>query len=76
MPAHLQDSHYKGSQKLGRGLGYLYAHDFPGHYVEQQYLPDGLVGTTFYEPSDNGYEKQIKAHMAYLKELARDGRET
>ncbi len=76
VPAHLQDSHYKGSQKLGRGLGYLYAHDFPGHYVEQQYLPDGLVGTTFYEPSDNGYEKQIKAHMAYLKELARDGRET
>lgn len=72
VPAHLQDSHYKGSQKLGRGLGYLYAHDYPGHYVEQQYLPDGLVGTVFYEPSDNGYEKQIKAHMAHLKELVKE----
>ncbi len=71
VPAHLMDSHYKGSKKLGRGLGYLYAHDYPGHYVEQQYLPDSLVGTSFYEPSDNGYEKQIKAHMAYLKELVK-----
>ena len=42
VPAHLRDSHYRGAQKLGRGLGYLYAHNFPNHYVEQQYLPDGL----------------------------------
>ncbi len=70
VPAHLQDSHYKGAEKLGRGLGYQYAHDYPNHYVKQQYLPDGLVGTTFYEPSDNGYEKQIKEHMAWLREQA------
>lgn len=71
VPPHLQDSHYPGAQKLGRGLGYQYAHDYPNHYVKQQYLPDGLVGTVFYEPSDNGYEKQIKEHMAWLKEHAR-----
>ncbi len=67
VPAHLQDSHYKGAKKLGHGQGYLYAHDFPNHYVEQQYLPDGLVGMTFYEPTENGYEKQIKSHLAFLK---------
>ncbi len=44
---HLQDSHYKGSAKLGHGQGYLYAHDYENHYVDQQYLPDGLVGTNF-----------------------------
>lgn len=70
VPTHLQDSHYKGAEKLGRGLGYQYAHDYPNHYVKQQYLPDGLVGTIFYEPSDNGYEKQIKEHMEWLKEQA------
>ncbi|MCI8948484.1 MAG: replication-associated recombination protein A [Lachnospiraceae bacterium] len=70
VPAHLRDSHYKGAGTLGRGQGYLYAHNFPNHYVKQQYLPDGLEGTVFYEPSDNGYEKQIKAHMNFIKEQA------
>ena len=68
VPVHLQDRHYKGAAKLGHGEGYKYAHDYPKHYVKQQYLPDGMVGTVFYEPSDNGYEKQIKAHMKWLKD--------
>ncbi|MFG6384844.1 MAG: replication-associated recombination protein A [Lachnospiraceae bacterium] len=67
IPVHLQDCHYKGSQKLGHGLGYLYAHDFPNHYVKQQYLPDGLTDACFYEPTENGYEKQIKEYMSFLK---------
>ncbi len=67
VPAHLRDSHYRGAQKLGRGLGYQYAHDFPNHYVKQQYLPDGLTEEIFYEPTENGYEKQIKSHLDFLK---------
>ena len=61
VPAHLQDRHYKGAEKLGHGLGYKYAHDYPNHYVTQQYLPDGMEGMRFYEPSENGYEKKIEA---------------
>ena len=68
VPVHLQDRHYKGAAKLGHGEGYKYAHNYPKHYVNQQYLPDGMEGTIFYEPSDNGYEKQIKEHMKWLKE--------
>ena len=67
VPVHLQDRHYRGAADLGHGNGYLYAHDYPRHYVKQQYLPDGMEGTVFYEPSDNGYEKQINAHMKWLK---------
>ena len=68
IPVHLQDAHYKGAQKLGHGDGYLYAHDYPNHYVKQQYLPDGLTDCHFYEPTENGYEKKIKEHMKFLKE--------
>lgn len=68
IPPHLQDAHYKGAAKLGHGTGYLYAHDYPMHYVKQQYLPDTLVGHKFYEPTDNGYEKQICEHMKRLEE--------
>ena len=67
VPVHLQDRHYKGAEKLGHGAGYQYAHDYPKHYVKQQYLPDGMEDTVFYEPSDNGYEKQINTHMKWLK---------
>ncbi len=67
VPVHLQDSHYRGAKKLGHGAGYLYAHDFPNHYVEQQYLPDGLTDAVFYEPTENGYEKQIHQHLTFLK---------
>ena len=68
VPVHLQDSHYRGASKLGHGGGYLYAHDYPNHYVPQQYLPDGLTEAKFYEPTENGYEKQIKQRLAFLKE--------
>ena len=68
IPAHLQDAHYKAASKLGHGIGYKYAHAYPNHYVDQQYLPDELVGTIFYESSMNGYEKEIDGHMRWLKE--------
>ena len=71
VPGHLRDSHYPGAQKLGHGTHYLYAHDFPNHYVAQQYLPDGLTDQKFYQPTENGYEKQISAHLTFLK---REGR--
>ena len=68
IPAHLQDAHYKGAAKLGHGTGYLYSHDYPNHYVEQQYLPYELNGREFYAPSGNGYEVKVKEHMKRLKE--------
>ena len=70
VPAHLQGRHYKGAEKLGHGLGYKYAHDYPNHYVTQQYLPDGMEGMRFYEPSENGYEKKIREHMEFIKREA------
>jgi putative ATPase len=63
IPVPMQDCSYKGAIKLGRGLGYKYAHNYPNHYIEQQYLPDGVKDEHFYEPNDIGYEKQIKAHF-------------
>ncbi|MGN0157830.1 MAG: replication-associated recombination protein A [Brotaphodocola sp.] len=71
VPVHLQDAHYRGSAKIGHGVGYRYAHDYPNHYVEQQYLPDGMVGQTFYHPSENGYEKQIREHMDFIHREAK-----
>lgn len=68
VPAHLQDSHYKGSQKLGHGVGYKYAHDYPNHYVKQQYLPDEIKDARFYEPGDLGYEKTIKEYLEKLRQ--------
>lgn len=70
IPSHLQDAHYKGASKLGHGVGYQYAHDFKNHYVKQQYLPDGLENMVFYEPTTNGYERQITDHMKRIKEEA------
>ncbi len=70
IPTHLQDAHYKGAAKLGHGIGYLYAHDYPNHYVKQQYLPYELNGREFYRPSGNGYEVKIKEHMKRIKEEA------
>ncbi len=66
VPAHLQDAHYKGAGKLGHGVGYKYAHDYPDHYVEQQYLPDEIKDASFYRPGENGYEKKIGEWMEYL----------
>lgn len=70
IPVHLQDSHYKSAGKLGHGIGYQYAHDFKNHYVAQQYLPDALAGTHFYEPTDMGYEKQIRDHLEKIRREA------
>ena len=70
IPTHLQDAHYKGAAKLGHGTGYLYAHDYPNHYVRQQYLPYELSGKEFYHPSGNGYEVKIKEHMKRIKKEA------
>ena len=67
IPVHLQDAHYKGAAKLGRGTGYLYAHDYPNHYVQQQYLPYELNGQEFYRPTGNGYEMKIREHMQKIK---------
>ncbi len=67
VPAHLQDKHYKGAEKLGHGLGYLYAHDYENHYVEQQYLPDDLINTVFYQPTQIGYEENIKEYMGKIR---------
>ena len=72
VPVHLQDSHYGGSAKLGHGIGYRYAHDYPNHYVKQQYLPDGMEGRCFYHPSENGYESKIAKHMRFLRESAQE----
>ncbi|HJA80844.1 MAG TPA: replication-associated recombination protein A [Candidatus Mediterraneibacter intestinipullorum] len=67
VPSHLRDSHYKGAQKLGRGIGYKYAHDYPGHYVDQQYLPDEIKNARFYEPGGLGYEKTIKEYLEKIR---------
>ena len=68
VPNHLKDAHYKSAGKLGHGTGYKYAHDYPNHYVRQQYLPDELVGRKFYVPSDNGYERNISEYFNKIKD--------
>ncbi|MBQ9863178.1 MAG: replication-associated recombination protein A [Lachnospiraceae bacterium] len=72
IPPHLQDAHYKGSAKLGHGIGYKYSHDYKNHYCKQQYLPCELKGTQFYRPSYNGYEQKIIDHMKRIKKEAED----
>ena len=67
VPVHLQDAHYKGAAKLGHGIGYKYAHDYPEHYVKQQYLPNEIKDAVFYEPTEIGYERQIKERLDRLK---------
>ena len=67
IPAHLQDAHYKGSANLGHGVGYKYAHDYPEHYVKQQYLPDEIKDARFYEPTEIGFEKGIKDRLERLR---------
>lgn len=67
VPPHLRDTHYRGAQALGH-TGYKYPHDYPGHYVEQQYLPDQLKGARYYKPSDQGMEKLLKLPRDMSKE--------
>jgi putative ATPase len=70
VPVHLQDAHYGGHEKLGHGIGYQYAHDFPNHYVKQQYLPDEIAGEHFYELSEMGYEKVLKERLERIRREA------
>lgn len=67
VPVHLQDAHYGGHESLGHGIGYKYAHDYPNHYVDQQYLPDEIRDMKFYEPGMNGYEKTIREYFGKIK---------
>lgn len=70
IPPYLMDAHYKGAGKLGHGLDYKYAHSYKNHYVKQQYLPDELKDRTFYELSDQGYEKNLKEYLERIKREA------
>ena len=63
VPLNLRDAHYKGATKLGHGVKYRYAHDFPNHFIKQQYLPEKLKGTRYYAPTENGEEKSIRAYL-------------
>lgn len=68
VPAYLKDAHYAGAEKLGRGKGYKYPHNYQGAFVIQQYLPDSLKGKKYYIPAGNGYELKIKERLQRLWE--------
>lgn len=68
IPPYLQDAHYKGSASLGRGIGYEYAHDYPKHFSRQRYLPEELGDMRFYEPSENGFEKEVSSYLDWIRE--------
>ena len=72
VPVHLQDAHYGGHEKLGHGIGYRYAHDYPDHYVIQQYLPDEIAGEHFYRPGDFGPEKVLWDRLQDIRRRAGD----
>ena len=77
VPLHLRDTHYKGSKKLGHGEGYKYAHDYPGGYVPQAYIPEGAASGPYYVPTGNGHEQTIRERMEGWKErAAEDGKNT
>ena len=65
VPIHLRDANYRGASQLGHGKGYLYPHDYPGNYVEQQYLPDPLLGTRYYNPTANGNEAKVRERLRW-----------
>lgn len=67
VPSHLKDAHYQGASDIGRGIGYKYSHDYENNYVEQQYLPNELIGEKFYIPTQNGHEQKINEYMDFLK---------
>lgn len=64
MPTHLRDGHYPGAKNLGHGIGYKYPHDYEGSFISQQYLPNELIGKKYYEPTENGYEIEIKKRLS------------
>ena len=63
VPMHLRDAHYKGASKLGHGLDYKYAHDYPYHFVHQQYFPDKMKERVYYHPTENGREARMKEYL-------------
>lgn len=69
VPAHLRDAHYPGAQALGHGAGYLYPHDFPHAVAAQRYLPDSLAEARYYEPTANGFEKQLSSRLEAVRRL-------
>ena len=69
VPAHLRDAHYAGAQGLGHGKGYVYAHDAPHAVATQQYLPDELAGTRYYEPTDRGYERSVGERLTRIRSI-------
>lgn len=68
VPAHLKDSSYRGAKRLGHGSGYRYPHDYPGHYTQQEYLPPGLSGTSIYQPTNQGKEKEIRSYLEKIRQ--------
>ena len=69
VPAHLSDAHYAGAERLGHGRDYLYPHDFPHGVVAQRYLPDELAGRRYYEPTGNGFEKQLASRLEAVRRI-------
>ena len=67
VPNHLKDASYKGASQLGHGKGYKYSHDYPNHYVKQQYLPDEIKDEKFYVPTEIGYENQVRQYFEKIK---------
>ncbi|MBO8137366.1 MAG: replication-associated recombination protein A [Desulfotomaculum sp.] len=68
VPLHLRDAHYSGAVKLGHGINYKYPHDYPGGWVQQQYLPDKLVGVEYYRPKNYGVEQKLKEKLTLIKQ--------
>ncbi len=71
VPKHLRDAHYAGAKRLGHGKGYKYPHDSDVGVVKQQYLPDELTGTTYYNPTDHGHEREVSARLQKLRDITR-----
>ena len=68
MPNNLKDKQYSGAEKLGRGVSYKYPHEYDKFYVKQNYLPESMKNSVFYEPKESGYEGKIKKFLEYLKQ--------
>ena len=73
VPVHLRDAHYAGAKQFGHGDGYIYAHDAPGHVAAQQYLPDTLRGTVYYEPTQHGFERTLTERRERIRKILDGG---
>ena len=71
VPPHLRDGHYSGAEAMGSGVGYKYAHDYPGGVVAQQYPPDPLVGRDYYAPTEHGFERELGPRVGRLRAIVR-----